>query len=158
MDYAKNLYHDLVGYEDALRGDYGTINNLTKRFEVVNSTSRLHYDLLDSAILQSGESYKILDIDVTGEDKSKFESIAIPLRILGFRLGKTFNDLEFQKGLKGLLDNFYEKHTYRTLVYWIHKKSPITSDLVNTMYDYGYEVFDKMMLNSVFGQIYYDRG
>lgn len=157
MNYAVNLFRDLNDYAEVLKGNFSAINDLVKRFEVINTNRSLHFELLDQAILQSGESYKIIDVDVTGRDKSELVPIAIPIEILGFRLGKTFHEYKFCVNRNELLEEFYSSHYHNGLQYWIHNESTLTTDIVEAMFDHGYETFDKMMLNSVFGQIYYMR-
>lgn len=157
MTVVDKLYQDLLQYKSVLDGQLEAIKQLTEKFEVINLKTTFHYDLLEKAVVENVGKYKIMDVDVSGKNKADIIPISDSLEILGFRLGRTFNEPLFLNNQMEFLGKWYEEHHYDDFTYYIHKSSEVNPELIEATYDFGYEVFDKMMINSIFGQVYYFR-
>lgn len=157
MTIGDKFYQDLLQFSSALEGNLATIKSLVKKFEVVNLKTTFHYDLIENAVIENVNIYKIMDVEVSGQNKSDIVSISEPLELLGLRLGKTFGDTLFELNRSEFLSKWYDKYTYKDFTYYLHKNSEINPELIESAYDCGFETFDKMMINSLFGQVYYVR-
>ena len=144
-------------YRDALIGDLPTIKRLVNDIEVINTPIEIHYTLIDKIIVEfTDDSCKILNANILGSDMSQSE-LSLALEILNFRLGRSFDIPNFDESLNEVLELNYSKYNYNGMEYWIHNDSSINPELVDFMLSQGIQVFDKSVINSFFGQVYYRR-
>lgn len=161
MNILSNFYNKLSSHKLALEGDLTAIRELTRDVYVINSRCDYHFNLLENVICElkdQSEECKILDVNVTGNNISDEADDA--LEILSLRLGNTFNDPWFQTSRTQFLEKYYRCRYSEVGTIWIHKDSKWDPKSFSTLIPHldSYEKMDNMILNSMFGEIYYNRG
>lgn len=152
----------LIESNSSLSGfELDDIQSLVSRIHISDSSKLIHYTMLTKAVLElTGPKANLYDLELN--DTQSLTEIPNYIFRLAFRVGKAFKDSRIECKINSILTNFYDKHVLDGFTFYTHKDTnldiKVLNDMIINMRTYGkYQQLDKMLINSIFGEVFYWR-